>query len=402
MKILNKSRLLVFNVLFLEIIINIFKEADMKKKEIPSVSKYFNRLSDPRKDNKRHKLIDIITISICAVICNADNFNHIAEFGRAKYQWLKKFLELPHGIPSADTFERVFARINPDEFKKCFIEWIQAISQLIKGEVVAIDGKTLRRSHDKSNGKSAIHMVSAWACANGLVLGQVKTEEKSNEITAIPKLLKMLEIEGCIVTIDAMGCQKNIADTVIEKKADYIFSLKGNQSRLHDDVRLFFQDGIKNNFKDIPVETYETVDAEHGKIEVRKYWTTSDIDWLQRKENWKELKTICMVQRERQFKNKAEFETSYYIGSIENDAELFANAVRSHWKIENSLHWVLDVTFREDESRIRKDNAPENFAVLRHIALNMIKKETSVKKSIKSKRLRAGWDNNYLLKVLKG
>jgi len=364
------------------------------------ISRYFGNLSDPRSDNKRHKLIDIITIAICAVICNADSFEHIAEFGQAKYQWLKSLLELPHGIPSADTFERVFSRISPEEFKNCFVQWVQAISQLTRGEVVAIDGKTLRRSHDKSNAKSAIHMVSAWACANGLVLGQMKTEDKSNEITAIPELLKVLEIQGCIVTIDAMGCQKNICATIVEKEADYVLSLKGNQGNLHDDVRLFFQSQRKNDFKDTCFSYHETIDADHGKIEIRRYWTTSDIDWLQGKENWEKLKTICMVERERQFNNRTESETSYYIGSITGNAQQFAGAVRSHWAVENCLHWVLDVSFREDESRVRKGTAPENFTMLRHIALNMIKKETSLKKSIKSKRLRAGWDNGYLLKVL--
>jgi predicted transposase YbfD/YdcC len=382
------------------IIDNNYKEGSMENNQNHSISRYFNNLTDPRKDNKRHKLIDIITIAICGVICNADNYEHIVEFGQSKYEWLKEFLELPHGIPSADTFERVFSRIDPKEFKACFMQWIQAICQLINGEVIAVDGKTLRRSHDQSNGKSSIHMLSAWACANGLVVGQVKTEEKSNEITAIPELLRMLEIKGCIVTIDAMGCQKNIAATIVEKKADYVFSLKGNQSNLHDDVKLFFQDQKANNFKGASFDYYETVEADHGKIEIRKYWTTSDIDWLQGKENWKNLRTICMVERERQFSHKIERETSYYIGSIGNNAERFGHAIRSHWGIENSLHWVLDMSFREDESRIRKNNAPENFAVLRHIALNMIKNETSLKKSIKSKRLRAGWDNNYLLKIL--
>ena len=361
----------------------------MKTGNHPSIPKHFANLTDPRRYNRRHNLIDIITIAICAVICNADGFEHICELGQAKYEWFKEFLELPHGIPSADTFERVFARIDPQEFKTCFMEWVQAISQLTKGEVVAIDGKTLRRSHDQSNGKSAIHMVSAWACANGLVLGQIKTEEKSNEITAIPQLLRTLEIEGCIVTIDAMGCQKRICETIVEKGADYVFSLKGNQGNLNDDVKLYFQDRKQNDFKDVSFDYHETIDAEHGKIEIRKYWTVSDIDWLQGKENWRNLKTICMVERERQFVDKTENETSYYIGSLTNNAETFATAARSHWGVENSLHWVLDVSFREDESRIRKDNAPDNFAVLRHIALNMIKKETSLKKSIKSKRLRA-------------
>lgn len=374
----------------------------MVKDERRSITRHFSNLSDPRRDNKRHKLIDIITIAICGVICNADSFEHIAEFGRAKYEWLKGLLALPHGIPSADTFERVFSKIDPEEFKSCFMEWIQTISQLTKGDVVAVDGKTLRRSHDKRNGKSALHMVSAWACGNGLVMGQVKTREKSNEITAIPQLLKLLEIEGCIVTIDAMGCQKHIAEAIIDKSADYVFSLKGNQSNLHDDVRLFFQIQKEHNFKDELFDYYKSVDADHGKVEIRKYWTTSGISWLQGKENWKNLETICMVERERQFEDKTERETSYYMGSIENNAEKFAKAIRSHWAIENSLHWVLDVSFREDESRIRKDNAPENFAVLRHIALNMIKRETSLKKSIKSRRLRAGWDNDYLFKVLAG
>ena len=360
-----------------------------------TISKYFSKLSDPRRYNKRHKLIDIVTISICAVICNADSFEHIAEYGRAKHDWLKSFLELPHGIPSSDTFERVFTMIDPGEFKTCFSDWIKAICQLTNGEVIAIDGKTLRRSHDKSQEISPIHMVSAWACANGLVVGQIKTDEKSNEITAIPELLKQLEIKGCIVTIDAMGCQKEIAKAIVKKGADYVFSLKGNQSNLHDDVKLFF----KGQDRQL-LDHYETVDGEHGKIEIRNYWTSSDIEWLFGREKWKNLTTICMVERERQFENKTEKEVSYYISSVGSGAKTVASAIRNHWRIENSLHWVLDMTFREDESRIRNKNASQNFAVLRHIALNMIKKETSLKKSIKSKRLRAGWDNDYLIKVL--
>ncbi len=245
-------------------------------------------------------------------------------------------------------------------------------------------------------------MVSAWASANGIVIGQRKTDDKSNEITAIPELLRMLEIKGCIVTIDAMGCQTKIAETIVGKGADYVLSLKGNQGKLHENIKLFFQGHSKEDFKNLSFDFHETVDGDHGKIEIRRYWTTSDIDWLQGKENWKSLETICMVERERHFVEKIENETSYYIGSIKNDAKSFGHAIRSHWGIENSLHWVLDVSFREDESRIRKENAPENFAVLRHIALNMIKRDTSLKKSIKSKRLRAGWDNDYLLKVLAG
>lgn len=262
---------------------------------------------------------------------------------------MKGFLELPHGIPSADTFERVFSMIDPDAFKSCFLDWVQAICQLSNGEVIAIDGKTLRRSHDKSQGIPPIHMISAWACANGLVIGQIKTDEKSNEITAIPELLKRLEIKGCTVTIDAMGCQKKIARTIVKKGADYVFSLKGNQSNLHDDVKLFFQGQDKEL-----LDHHETVDGEHGKVEIRNYWVSSDIQWLYGREKWKKLTTICMVERERQFDNKTEKEVSYYISSLGSDSKKVASAIRNHWRIENSLHWVLDMTFREDESRIRK------------------------------------------------
>jgi predicted transposase YbfD/YdcC len=372
----------------------------MKSEQPCSIEKHFSNLDDPRRDNKRHQLLDIVTIAICGVICNADSFEHIAEFGRAKHQFFKQFLALPHGIPSADTFERVFARIDPDQFKSSFINWTKDISRLTKGEVVAIDGKTLRRSHDKTKGKSAIHMVSAWACENGIVVGQVKTDEKSNEITAIPQLIELLSIEGCIVTIDAMGCQKNIAKTIVENGADYVLALKGNQSILHDQVQMFFQEQLINDFKEITIDYYRTIDGEHGRIDTREYWTTSDISWLQGREDWQKLQTICMAKRTREFDDKVESQTSYYIATIENNAKKFAAAARGHWGVENRLHWVLDVSFNEDQSRIRKAHAPENFAVLRHIALNMIKKETSLKKSIKSKRLRAGWDNDYLLKVL--
>lgn len=372
----------------------------MESRQLHSIDKHFSKLEDPRRDNRRHQLIDIITIAICGVICNADTFDHIAEFGRAKYKFFKKFLMLPHGVPSADTFERVFARIDPDQFKSCFISWVKDISRLTKGEVIAIDGKTLRRSHDRTNGKSAIHMVSAWACANGLVVGQIKTDEKSNEITAIPQLIELLCIEGCIVTIDAMGCQKNIAKTLVENDADYLLALKGNHSDLRDQVALFFQEQLNNDFKDISVDHHRTIDGEHGRIDTREYWTSSDISWLQGREDWQNLQTICMVRRTREFDDKVEHQTSYYISTFESDAKKFARGARGHWGVENRLHWVLDVSFNEDQSRIRKDNAPENFAVLRHIALNMIKKETSLKKSIKAKRLRAGWDDDYLLKVL--
>ena len=372
----------------------------MENNQSGSITAHFSNIADPRDCNKRHKLIDIITIAVCAVVCGANSWEHIEVFGQSKLDWFKDFLELPHGIPSHDTFGRVFAQIDPDQFQQSFMSWVQAICQLSHGQVIAVDGKTLRRSHDKTNGKSAIHMVSAWASANGMVLGQVKTDEKSNEITAIPELIKTLEIEGCIITIDAMGCQKNISKAIIDKGADYVLALKDNQGTLHDNVELFFQDNLNHADNQSDLDFYQSTDGDHGRIEIRRYWTTSGIDWLQGKESWKNLKTIGMVQRERHLGDDISIETSYYISSLDTDAKRFAHAVRSHWGIENSLHWVLDVSFREDDSRIRKENAPQNFAVLRHMALNLLKKETSLKKSVKSKQLRAGWDNKYLEKVL--
>lgn len=373
----------------------------MTQKQAGSISKHFSSMNDPRRENSRHNLIDVITISICAIISGASGFFQIQEFGEAKYDWFKEFLELPHGIPSHDTFGRIFARLDPNELREAFIDWVAAINTLIAGEVIPIDGKTIRHSFDNDAGKSAIHMVSAWASSSGIVLGQIKTDEKSNEITAIPELIKSLEIEGCIISTDAMGCQKKIAETIIDKKGDYVFGLKGNHGTMANDVELFFQDYLKNNISGFNIDTSETIEKDHGRLEIRRYWTTSDIDWLQGKDAWKKLQTICMVEREVHTNDKVSKETGYYIGSIQSDAELFGRAVRSHWGVENSLHWVLDVTFREDESRIRKDNAPENLAILRHLALNMIKKETSKKKSIRAKQLRAGWNNDYLKKILK-
>jgi predicted transposase YbfD/YdcC len=359
-----------------------------------SISDFFSDLTEPRESNKRHQLLDIITIALCAVICCADTWEDIEEFGQTKYEWFRTFLELPHGIPSHDTFARVFALMDPHEFQEAFIGWVKSIQVLTKGHVVAIDGKTVRRSHDKDT--SPIHIVSAWAQENRMVLGQVKTDEKSNEITAIPELLRVLELEGCIVTIDAMGCQKAIAETIIEKGADYVLGLKGNQGNLHADVALFFQDCLAS----APFDFHETVDGDHGRIETRRYWTTSDIQWLSDKHLWKKLTTIVMVQRERLTGDKVSNETSYYISSLESNAKELARAIRGHWSIENSLHWVLDIAFREDESRVRKDHAPENLAILRHMALNLLKKETSSKRSIKTKRLKAGWDPEYLRRVL--
>jgi predicted transposase YbfD/YdcC len=333
---------------------------ELKNMKSASVGRHFASLTDKRMEKKiRHSLPDITVIAICAAVSGADGWKDMETYGKAKCEWLKTFLELPHGIPSHDTFGRVFAMICPEEFERCFLNWIQSVFEVTEGQIIPIDGKTLRRSYDRSSGKAPVHMISAWASENGITLGQVKTDDKSNEIAAIPELLKVLELEGCIVTIDAMGCQKKIAELIRDKGADYVLAVKGNQGNLYADIRLFFEDAANNDFKDIPHDYYETTDGGRGRVEIRRYRTVSDIDWLCGKENWKGIKTIGMAEYERHEGNKEiSIGVRYYISSLGSDAEQFGNAVRTHWGIENSVHWILDAAFREDESRIRKDHGP--------------------------------------------
>ena len=366
-----------------------------------TIIEHFDTLEDPRIERtKLHLLIDIVTITICAVICGADGPSDIEQYGHEKYEWLKTFLTLPNGIPSHDTIGRVLGRIDPKHFQSCFLRWMQHICQLSSGEVVPIDGKTLRHSYDTLLDQSAIHMVSAWAATNRMVLGQLKVAEKSNEITAIPELIDALDIAGCIVTIDALGCQKEIAYRIIENQADYVLALKGNQEHLYDDVKQLFHALVGQDTLSPALDYYETFDERHGRIEVRRYWTTSLLDTLRTKEQWRSLQTVGMVESERSLNGNTTTEQRYYILSLPNNARTFGTSVRAHWGIENAVHWVLDVAFREDMSRIRMDYGPENFALIRHIALNLLRQETSFKGSIKTKRLKAGWNNAYLAKVL--
>ncbi len=373
----------------------------MQEISAATTEKHFSSLTDPRIHYKvRHKLTDIIVITICAVLSGADGRTEAAEYGKAEYEWLKNFSELPSGIPSHDTFGNVFAVLSVSESEHCFLSRIRSVSEAATGQI-AIDGKTLCNSYDRSSEKAAIHMVSAWASENRVVSGRVGTDENSDEIRAIPELLKVSEIRDCIVTTDAMGTQKEIASQITDKGGDYVLALKGNQKSLYEDVKLFSEDASERNFEEISYDSDKTMEKDHGRTETREYRITSDIDRLFGKEKWKNIKSIGMVKSERDMEGKVSRETRYYITSLESDAEQFGRAVRGHRGIENSVRWVSDVTFREDQCRIRKGHAAENPAVIRHIALNLLRQEQSLKKGIAVRRHRAGWDNDYLLKVLK-
>lgn len=368
-----------------------------------TIAHHFAKLRDPRKfHSPSHLLVDIVTIAICAVICGADDWVAIETFGRAKEKWFRTFLRLPNGIPSHDTFGQVFADLDPSQFQRCFLSWVTTISQLIAGEVVAIDGKTVRRSHDKGMGKAAIHMVSAWASQNRLVLGQVKVDDKSNEITAIPELLRVLALQRCIVTIDAMGCQTEIAAHIIDQEADYLLALKANHGRLYQEVERLFNDAL-NDPKAIPYQTSRMVNKGHGRIEIRQCWTIGDpryIAYLDPQARWRGLQTVVRIEAQRRPETDLSQEVRYYLSSLPADPNRLNQVARSHWSIENELHWVLDVAFSEDDSRVRQGYAAQNLTVVRQIALNLLKQEQTAKIGLRNKRLRAGWDDDYLLKVL--
>ena len=372
-----------------------------KSKKIDLIS-IFATTPDPRIDRqKKHQLIDIIIITICAILSGADSWVEIQAVGQAKKSWFKTFLKLPNGIPSHDTFARVFQILDPNEFQQRFQQWINAVvHQLPKHSLIAIDGKTARRSFTQRDKSDPIHLISAWCSDKNLTLAQKKTNQKSNEITAIPELLKILSLKGCIVSIDAIGCQKNIAKTIRDQKADYLLAVKQNQHQLFDDIKLFFDDLLDREPKPKICDYYETIEKDHDRIEIRKYWITSHIAWLSKDHCWHDLKSIGLVESTRTINSQSSTQRRFFITSLDSNAKLFAKSVRDHWTIENSCHWSLDVIFREDDSRIRKGHSPQNFALIRKFALSRLKNDNSIKAGLKAKRLKAACDNLYLQKLL--
>ena len=358
-----------------------------------SFLEHFADLNDPRiESSKEHLLKDIIAIAILAIISGADGWVAIEAYGHAKYEWLKSFLELANGIPSHDTFSRVFSRIEPEQFQECFLSWVNSIVKELELEVIAIDGKTMKQSYDRNHQQKALHIVTAWSSSHQLVLGPKKVDKKSNELTAIPALIEMLEIAGSVITIDAMGCQKDIKSLIVKKKGDYVLALKGNQKLLYQAVKEWFELAQKEQFLGREYNSYEQVEAGHHRVEKRPVWTVdvSELPPLHNQALWTGLKTVVMIVSERRLWNKTTTEARFYLSSLSSNAEKIAGAIRSHWGIENSLHWTLDVTFSEDKSRIRKQNSPENFALLRRLAINLLKQEKTSGTKFKNETLSSG------------
>jgi predicted transposase YbfD/YdcC len=369
-----------------------------------NIFSYFADLEDPRTGNNiAHPLENVITIAILAVICGADGWVDVESYGKAKKDWLATFLNLEKGIPSHDTFGRVFRWLDEEAFQSRFVQWTASICQQTQGEIVAMDGKKLRRSQDKRKGRDGIWMVSAWASENRLVLGQKKVDEKSNEITAVPELLAQLDISGCVVTLDALNTQTAIAKQIVGANADYILAVKKNQGTLYEDLEMLFDGFEENHYQSVSYQTAKRTNDGHDRQEYRQVWVVTDPEYLvylRKGTQWAKLTSLVKLTAVRVTDTKTEITTRYFISSWQTSAQSFLNAIREHWQIENGLHWVLDIAFREDESRIRKDHAPQNMAVLRHLALNLLKRDTSVKVGIAAKRKMAGWDNHYLLHVL--
>jgi predicted transposase YbfD/YdcC len=375
-----------------------------------SLVEHFKNIPDPRVHRTLdHDLVDVLVIAVCCLLCAGESFNDMADFGRAKEEWFKTFLRLRNGIPSHDTFNRVFAALDPQSFLDCFLSWTQSLRTAVAQEIVALDGKALRRALDGD--ASPKYIVSAWAESNNLVLGQLKVEDKSNEITAVPQLLRALELAGCIVTLDAMGCQKKIAREITEADAEYVLALKGNQESVHHEVKTFLEDAIAERQKARPPGVFpsreaaalaflESVEKDHGRLETRRYWQSDRLEWFADRGQWEGLRSVGMVESRREIGGRATVERRYYLSSLPLDVETFARAVRGHWGVENKVHWVMDVCFREDQSRARAGYAAENLATLRRLALNLLKKEKTKKRGIRGKQLNASWDHAYLLKLL--
>jgi len=364
------------------------------------ILRYFAELKDPRMNRTRkHELPDMIAIAICALICGADGWTQVEQFARCKLKWFRTFLHLPNGIPSHDTFGRVFARLDPDAFERCFVRWVRSLAADDATPLVAIDGKTLRRSFDNAAGAEAIHMISAYCRDNQTVLGQVACEAKTNEITALPKLLDLLDLAGAVVTADAMHCQTDTAKRIVNAQGDYILQVKDNQPQLHEDLKLLFDSGLGNDCTSVPYEEAEDTDGGHGRVETRRCRVTHEAGWLA--DRWPGIGSVACVERTREVGRECTRTRHYYISSLPTPtAEQMLEHTRGHWSVENSLHWVLDVQFREDDRRIRTGHAAENFSRLSRIALNLLKADTTKKVGIQTKRLCAGWDHDYLLHLL--
>jgi predicted transposase YbfD/YdcC len=368
--------------------------------EAKNLLDYLMLIPDPRVDRtRRHELTDIVFIGLAAVLCGAEGWTQVEEFGKVSHDWLASFLKLPNGIPSHDTFGRVFGALDPDALEAALQAFVRDLAGESAGTHVAIDGKTLRRSFDRAAEQAAIHMVSAWACENGVCFGQVKVDDKSNEITAIPQLLSRLNLEGSVVTIDAMGCQKTIARQIVDGGGDYVLALKGNQGTLHEEVREFFEDVAQGRLT-ADVERSHRIEKDHGRIEERTLWVSRDVDWLRDADQWAGLSGIVAVESARTVEGNTTRECRYYICSGAFSAEELGALIRRHWSIENELHWVLDVAFDEDQCRVRIQNAAENLSRLRAFALSLLKQDTKAKVGIQGRRLKAAWDKSYLLRIL--
>jgi predicted transposase YbfD/YdcC len=376
------------------------KETDMDVIAPRDLLRSFADLPDPRAHNIVHPLSNILLLAIMGVLCGADDWPAVERFTRSKLKWLRTFMDLASGIPSHDTFERVFAAIDPQAFERCFVIWSRELARQSQGRLIAIDGKSVRRSFDAASDQAAIHMVSAFCQQNHVVLGQLATDMKSNEITAIPQLLALLELKDTTVTIDAMGCQKQIAQQIVEAGGNYVLAIKGNHPTLHEEVKFLFDEASATGWE-LAHAHHQTVEKDHGRLETRRCWSVWDIAWFKDRDQWAGLKSFVCIEATRQVGEKVSVEKRYYLSSHDGrDAKQLLEAVRGHWGIENRLHWQLDVSFGEDQRRGRKQHAAENFSRLDRIALNLLKKEKSLKLSMKNKRLNCGWDHDYLLKVL--